>query len=163
MNAARSSGSSCESSSSSLASMASASGPVPAAQSGTSWPWTVFSRATWGLSVKRPNERSGFLSSAESSSVATDLPSSRAACTTLTMASSFERLLAVGPGFLDAGFQPLGAAGDDAQVGEEHLIAKRGELGCRVCRPRNRSRRSAGRLPRGSGRAAGGCRRASRP
>ena len=43
-----------------------------------------------------------------------------------------ECLLAVGPGFLDAGFQALDAAGDDAQVGEQQLIAKRRELGCRV-------------------------------
>ena len=74
MNAARSSGSSCESSSSSLASIARASGASARSASGTSWPWTVLSRTTCGLSVRRPNERSGFLSSAESSSVATVLP-----------------------------------------------------------------------------------------
>ena len=38
----------------------------------------------------------------------------------------------VGPGLLDAGLEPLDAVGDDAQVGEEHLLAEGRELGGRV-------------------------------
>ena len=48
------------------------------------------------------------------------------------IASSFGGLLAVGPGFLDAGFQAFDATGDDAQIGEQHFVAKRRELGRRV-------------------------------
>ena len=50
-------------------------------------------------------------------------------CTRLTMSSSFASDLAVGPGFLDAGLEPLDAVGDDAEVGEEHLLAERRQLG----------------------------------
>ncbi len=72
-----------------------------------------------------------------------------------------ECLLAVGPSLLDAGFQPLGAAGDDAQVGEEQFVAKRRQLGRRVSSGESVQDDQAGRPPRGSGRGAGGCRRAS--
>ena len=40
--------------------------------------------------------------------------------------------LAVGPGLLDARLEPLDAVGDDAEVGEEHLVAEVGQLGRRV-------------------------------
>ena len=65
-------------------------------------------------------------------SEATVLPSSRTAWTTLTISSSLASCLAVGPGLLEAGLEPLDAVGDDAEVGEEHLVAEGGELGGRV-------------------------------
>ena len=50
----------------------------------------------------------------------------------MTTSSSLSCCLAVGPGLLDARLQPLGAVGDDAEVGEEHLVAEGGEVGRRV-------------------------------
>ena len=60
----------------------------------------AFKTATWGLSVRRPNDRSGFLSSAQRSRVATVLPCSRAACTSLTISSSLADCSRSGRGFL---------------------------------------------------------------
>ena len=92
----------------------------------------MLTRTTCGLSVRRPNERIGFFSSSVRPSDAIGSPASSAAWTRLTSVELLELGLAVGPGLLDAGLQPLGAVGDDAQVGEEHLVAEGGEVGRRV-------------------------------
>ncbi len=43
-----------------------------------------------------------------------------------------ELSVAVGTWFFGAGFEPLGAVGDDAEVGEEDFVTKRGEIGGRI-------------------------------
>ena len=160
MKAARSSGSSWARSSSSLASMARASGASGPERIGDSSPWVVLSTTTCGLSVRRPNDRSGFLSSSESPSVAIELARLERGLDPLDDVELLLLGLPVGPAFLDAGLEPLDAVGDDAQVGEEHLLAEGRQLGGRVAAGEPTGR-SGGRRPRGSGPGAGDCRRAS--
>ena len=97
----------------------------------------MLSTTTCGLSVSRPNDRSGFLSSSESPSEATDLPSSSAARTRLTMSSSFCCCSRSGRGFLTLASSRSARLVTTLEVGEEHLVAER-----RRARPPGRRRRS---------------------
>ena len=64
--------------------------------------------------------------------------------------------------FLDAGLEPLDAVGDHAEVGEQHLLVERVQLGRGVAAGEAVEHDQQARLPRGSRPAAAGCRRASR-
>ena len=97
--------------------------------SGIGCPWRVFRRTTSGLSVKRPNDRRGFLSSAERSRERDGFALFEDCVHGLDDLELLGERLAVGPRLLETGFEPLEPGGDDAEIGEEHLVAERGELG----------------------------------
>ena len=85
--------------------------------------------ATWGLSVNRPNDRSGFLSSAERPRRGDALAVFERRLHELDDLELLGQDLPVGPRLLHAGLETLDAIGDGPEVGEEHLFPERGQLG----------------------------------